>query len=73
MEFYKRLIIKILEKSSVGSDNRLLEKLKSGYDLTQREMNELENLYPQKVFHYFSEISKIPRGSKREKKSVIFL
>ena len=44
MEFYKRLIIKILEKSSVGSDNRLLEKLKSGYDLTQREMNELEEL-----------------------------
>ena len=29
---------------------------------------ELENLYPQKVFHYFSEISKIPRGSKKEKK-----
>ena len=44
MEFYKRLIIKILEKSSVGSDNRLLEKLKSGYDLTQREMSELEEL-----------------------------
>ena len=44
MEFYKRLIIKILEKSSVSSDNRLLEKLKSGYDLTQREMNELEEL-----------------------------
>lgn len=44
MEFYKRLIIKILEKSSVGSDNRLLEKLKSGYDLTQGEMNELEEL-----------------------------
>jgi len=44
MEFYKRLIIKILEKSLVGSDNRLLEKLKSGYDLTQREMNELEEL-----------------------------
>jgi trp operon repressor len=44
LEFYKRLIIKILEKSSVGSDNKLLEKLKSGYDLTQKEMSELEEL-----------------------------
>jgi len=44
MEFYKRLIIKILERSSVGSDNRILKKLKSGYDLTQREMVELEEL-----------------------------
>ena len=44
MEFYKGLIIKILERSSVGSDNRILKKLKSGYDLTQREMAELEEL-----------------------------
>lgn len=44
MEFYKRLIIKILERSSVGSDNRILKKLKIGYDLTQREMAELEEL-----------------------------
>ena len=44
MEFYKRLIIKILERSSVGADNRILKKLKSGYDLTQREMAELEEL-----------------------------
>ena len=44
MEFYKRLIIKNLERSSVGSDNRILKKLKSGYDLTQREMAELEEL-----------------------------
>ena len=44
MEFYKRLIIKILERSSVGSDNRILKELKSGYDLTQREMAELEEL-----------------------------
>ena len=44
MEFYKRLIIKILERSSVGSDNRILKKLKSGYDLTQSEMAELEEL-----------------------------
>ena len=44
MEFYKRLVIKILERSSVGSENRILKKLKSGYDLTQREMLELEEL-----------------------------
>ncbi len=44
MEFYKRLVIKILERSSVGSENRILKKLKNGYDLTQREMSELEEL-----------------------------
>ena len=27
----------------------------------------IEKLYPEKVFYYFSEISKIPRGSKKEK------
>ena len=44
MEFYKRLVIKILERSSVGSENRILKKLKSGYDLMQKEMAELEEL-----------------------------
>ena len=44
MEFYKRLVIKILERSPVGSENRILKKLKSGYDLTQKEMAELEEL-----------------------------
>ena len=44
MEFYKRLIIKILERSSVGSENRILKQVKSGYDLTQKEMAELEEL-----------------------------
>ena len=44
MEFYKRLVIKILERSSVGSENRILKKLKRVYDLTQREMSELEEL-----------------------------
>ena len=28
---------------------------------------DVEKLYPEKVFHYFREISKIPRGSKKEK------
>lgn len=27
----------------------------------------IEKLYPEKIFHYFSEISKIPRASKKEK------
>ena len=27
----------------------------------------IEKLYPEKVFHYFAEISKIPRASKKEK------
>ena len=38
MEFYKRLVIKVLERSSLASDNPLLMKLKSGHDLTQKEM-----------------------------------
>lgn len=44
MEFYKKLIIKILERSTFGENNKLLDKLKSGHDLTQREMGELEEL-----------------------------
>ena len=31
-----------------------------------KKMN-IEKLYPEKVFHYFAEISKIPRASKKEK------
>ena len=44
MEFYKKLIIKLLEKSSVKENNKILIKLKSGSDLTQKEMLELEEL-----------------------------
>ncbi len=44
MEFYKRLIIKILEKSTIGEENPLLNKLKSGHDLSQKEMALLEEL-----------------------------
>ncbi len=44
MEFYKKLIIKVLERSSVGEENKLLMKLKSGHDLSQKEMMELEEL-----------------------------
>ena len=39
-----------------------MEKIKKG----RFNMN-IEKLYPEKVFHYFAEISKIPRASKKEK------
>ena len=45
MEFYKRLIIKILERTTVGENNHLLVKLKAGHDLTQKERAELEELF----------------------------
>jgi hypothetical protein len=47
MEFYKKLIIKILDKSSLGHESHILKKLKSGHDLNQREMHELEELIDQ--------------------------
>ena len=47
MEFYKRLIIKILDKSSLGHESSLLKKLKSGHDLNQKEKQELEELIEQ--------------------------
>ena len=44
MEFYKSLVIKILERSSLGEENKLLKKMKSGIDLTQKEMLQLEEI-----------------------------
>lgn len=44
MEFYKRLVIKILERSSLGEENKLLVKMKSGIDLNQKEMLQLEEI-----------------------------
>lgn len=44
MEFYKSLIIKILEKSALGQDDPILKKLKKNYDLTQEERRYLEEL-----------------------------
>lgn len=44
MDFYKRLIIKILDRSLVGSDDEVLKKLKQGRDLNQQEMRYLEEL-----------------------------
>ncbi len=44
MDFYKRIIIKILENSESGRDSRILKLMKQGYDLTQEERRELEEL-----------------------------
>lgn len=44
MEFYKSLIVKILERSLAGSDSKLLLKLKKNIDLTQDERRKLEEL-----------------------------
>ncbi len=53
MEFYKKLVIKTLERSSLGHDNILLKKLKSGHDLTQKEKLELEELFEQIIANAF--------------------
>lgn len=44
MEFYKRLIIKILESSTSASDSQILKILKSGKDLNSKEKEELEEI-----------------------------
>jgi hypothetical protein len=44
MDFYKKMIIKILESSSLAEDSKILKKLKSGHDLSQAERRELEEL-----------------------------
>lgn len=44
MEFYKKLIIKILERSVVGNDDPILKKLKNNIDLNQEERRYLEEL-----------------------------
>lgn len=44
MDFYKKMLIKILESSETGRESRILKILKSGYDLNQKERRELEEL-----------------------------
>ena len=44
VDFYRKMIIKILEASETGREARVLKILKSGYDLTQKERRELEEL-----------------------------
>ena len=44
MNFYLKLIIKILEKSMTAKDSDILKKLKAGYDLSNDEKKELEEM-----------------------------
>lgn len=44
MNFYLKLIIKILERSMIARDSQILKKLKAGYDLSNEEKNELEEM-----------------------------
>lgn len=44
MDFYRKMIIKILENSQTGRDSRILKILNQGYDLSQEERRELEEL-----------------------------
>lgn len=44
MNFYIKLIIKILEKSMTGQDSEILQKLKKGIDLNSEDKKELEEI-----------------------------
>ena len=44
MNFYVKMIIKVLEKSMAAEDSDVLKKLKGGYDLSARDREELEEL-----------------------------
>ncbi|WP_324283943.1 hypothetical protein [Fusobacterium polymorphum] len=44
MNFYLKLLIKILERSMTAKDSEILKKLKLGYDLSSEEKKELEEI-----------------------------
>ncbi len=44
MDFYVRMIIKVLERSMSAEDSNVLKKLKAGYDLDAKDRKELEEL-----------------------------
>lgn len=44
MNFYIKMIIKMLERSMTGQDSEVLEKLKKGIDLSIRDKEELEEI-----------------------------
>ena len=44
MNFYLKMLIKILERSMIANDSEILKKLKSGYDLSSEEKKELEEM-----------------------------
>lgn len=44
MNFYEKMLIKVLEKSMSAQDSEVLKKLKSGIDLTTEDKKELEEM-----------------------------
>jgi hypothetical protein len=44
MDFYRRMLIKILKNSMAGQESNVLKVLESGYDLTIKDKEELEEL-----------------------------
>lgn len=44
MDFYVRMLIKVLEKSMTACESEVLKKLKAGYDLSAQDKKELEEL-----------------------------
>lgn len=44
MNFYVKMLIKVLEKSMSAQESEVLEKLKSGIDLSTKDRKELEEL-----------------------------
>ncbi|MBS9775935.1 MAG: hypothetical protein KGV57_02465 [Fusobacterium sp.] len=44
MNFYLKMLIKILDRSMSATDSKILKKLKAGYDLSAAERKELEEI-----------------------------
>lgn len=44
MNFYIKMIIKMLERSMTGQDSEVLKKLKRGIDLSIKDKEELEEI-----------------------------
>lgn len=44
MDFYVRMLIKVLERSMSAEDSNVLKKLREGYDLNAKDRKELEEL-----------------------------
>lgn len=44
MNFYEKMLIKVLEKSMSAQESEVLKKLKSGIDLTIEDKKELEEM-----------------------------
>jgi uncharacterized protein YnzC (UPF0291/DUF896 family) len=44
MDFYRRMLIKVLKSSMSGQESNVLKVLESGYDLSNEDREELEEL-----------------------------